>query len=54
MKFDQGNIEKLIRKSISEIGVEATWVEVISPLLIEVGDEWVRTGTGIESRTFLE
>ncbi|MEJ6627379.1 MAG: MerR family transcriptional regulator [Actinomycetes bacterium] len=53
MKFDQLNIEKLIRKSISETGVEATWIDVIAPLLTEVGDDWVRTGDGIEVEHFL-
>ena len=53
IKFDQGKIEKLIRKSISEKGVEATWIEVIAPLLNEVGDVWVRTGAGIEIEHFL-
>lgn len=53
MKFDQMKIETLIRKSISETGVEATWVEVIAPLLTEVGDDWVRTGDGIEVEHFL-
>lgn len=53
LKFDQGKIEKIIRKSFTEIGVEQTWVEVISPLLVLVGDEWVRTGTGIEIEHFL-
>lgn len=53
MKFDQGKIEKLIRNSISESGVEATWIEVIAPLLTEVGDDWVRTGDGIEVEHFL-
>ena len=53
LRFDQGKIEKIINKSIGEIGVERTWVEVISPLLVLVGDEWVRTGTGIEIEHFL-
>ena len=53
LKFDQGKIEKIIRKSFTEIGVEKTWVEVISPLLVLVGDEWVQTGTGIEIEHFL-
>ena len=53
MRFDQGKIEKIIKRSIGEIGVERTWVEVISPLLVLVGDEWVRTGTGIEIEHFL-
>lgn len=53
MKFDQINIEKLIRNSISAKGIEATWVEIIAPLLTEVGDDWVRTGVGIEVEHFL-
>ena len=53
LKLDQLKIETLIRNSISEIGVEATWLEVISPLLITVGDDWVRTGDGIEVEHFL-
>lgn len=53
MKFNQAQIEKLIRKSIADIGVEATWLEVLSPLLIEVGEVWVRTGNGIEVEHFL-
>jgi len=53
MKFDQANIEKLIKKSITEIGVESTWIQVIAPLLTEVGDDWVRTGNGIEVEHFL-
>jgi DNA-binding transcriptional MerR regulator len=53
MKFDQIKIEKLIRKSISESGIETTWVEIIAPLLTEVGDDWVRTGAGIEVEHFL-
>ena len=53
IKFDQGKIEKLIRKSIGEKGVEATWIEVIAPLLNEVGDVWVRTGAGIDIEHFL-
>jgi len=53
MKFNQAQIEKLIRKSITDIGVEATWLEVLSPLLIEVGEVWVRTGNGIEVEHFL-
>jgi DNA-binding transcriptional MerR regulator len=53
LKLDQQKIETLIRKSISEIGVEVTWREIISPLLVEVGDDWVRTGDGIEVEHFL-
>jgi MerR family transcriptional regulator, light-induced transcriptional regulator len=48
MKFDQANIEKLIRGSISKTGVAQTWQSVLVPLLTEVGNEWQRTGFGIE------
>jgi DNA-binding transcriptional MerR regulator len=53
LKLDQPKIEKLIRKSIAEVGVEATWLEVLAPLLNEIGEEWVRTGTGIEVEHFI-
>ena len=53
LKFEQLKIETLIRKSITDVGVEATWVEIIAPLLTEVGDDGVRTGDGIEVEHFL-
>ena len=52
MKFDQPKIEKLIRKSISDIGVEATWLEVLAPLLTKIGEDWARTGAGVEVEHF--
>ena len=48
LKLDQSKIENLIKKSVRDIGVEATWLEVLSPLLNLIGEEWVRTGVGIE------
>ena len=53
LKLDSPKFEKLIRKSIADIGVEATWLEVLAPLLNEIGEEWVRTGTGIEVEHFV-
>lgn len=53
LKFDQRKIENLIKKSIDKSGIETTWVEIIAPLLTEVGDDWVRTGVGIEIEHFL-
>ncbi|CAB4604510.1 MAG: MerR family transcriptional regulator [Actinobacteria bacterium] len=53
LKLDSLKFEKLIRKSIADIGVEATWLEVLAPLLNEIGEEWVRTGTGIEVEHFV-
>ncbi|MDA0259808.1 MAG: MerR family transcriptional regulator [Actinobacteria bacterium] len=53
LKFDQANIEKLLKKSIAEKGIEKTWTEVIAPLLTDVGNDWARTGIGIETEHFL-
>lgn len=46
--LDKSFIETVLRKDIAEHGVIASWTEVIVPLLVIVGDEWERTGTGIE------
>ncbi len=46
--LDKSFIETVLRKDIAEYGVIASWTEVIVPLLVIVGDEWERTGAGIE------
>ena len=46
--LDKSFIETVIRKDIADNGVIASWTEVIVPLLVIVGDEWERTGAGIE------
>jgi methanogenic corrinoid protein MtbC1 len=46
--LDKSFIETVLRKDIAENGVIASWTEVIVPLLVIVGDEWERTGAGIE------
>jgi DNA-binding transcriptional MerR regulator len=46
--LDKSFIETVLRKDIAEHGVITTWTEVIVPLLMIVGDEWERTGAGIE------
>ncbi len=46
--LDKSFIETVIRKDIADHGVIASWTEVIVPLLVIVGDEWERTGAGIE------
>jgi MerR family transcriptional regulator, light-induced transcriptional regulator len=46
--LDKSFIETVLRKDIAEHGVIASWTEVIVPLLVIVGDEWERTGGGIE------
>jgi MerR family transcriptional regulator, light-induced transcriptional regulator len=46
--LDKSFIETVLRKDIAEHGVITSWTEVIVPLLVIVGDEWERTGAGIE------
>jgi DNA-binding transcriptional MerR regulator len=46
--LDKSFIETVLRKDITEHGVIASWTEVVVPLLVIVGDEWERTGAGIE------
>jgi methanogenic corrinoid protein MtbC1 len=46
--LDKSFIETVLRKDIAEHGVIASWTEVVVPLLVIVGDEWERTGAGIE------
>jgi methanogenic corrinoid protein MtbC1 len=46
--LDKSFIETIIRKDIADNGVIASWTEVIVPLLVIVGEEWERTGAGIE------
>ena len=46
--LDRNFVESILRKDIEKYGVIDSWQEVIVPVLIIVGDEWARTGTGIE------
>lgn len=46
--LDRNFVESCLRKDIEKYGVIDSWQEVIVPVLIIVGDEWARTGTGIE------
>lgn len=46
--LDKSFIETVLREDIAEHGVIASWTEVIVPLLVIVGNEWERTGAGIE------
>jgi len=46
--LDRNFVENILRKDIEKYGVIDSWQEVIVPVLIIVGDEWARTGTGIE------
>jgi len=46
--LDHERIESTIALRIESHSVEETWHNVLVPLLVIVGDEWARTGEGIE------
>jgi DNA-binding transcriptional MerR regulator len=51
--FDRGIIETMIRREVVAHGVINTWNCILVPLLIQVGDQWAATGSGIEIEHFL-
>ncbi len=46
--LDRELIERTLAGHVESHGVEATWHAVLVPLLVIVGDDWARTGEGIE------
>lgn len=46
--LDAPFVEVALRKDIADHGVVTTWSEVIVPLLVIIGNEWEKTGAGIE------
>ena len=51
--LDISFVNEIIRREILANGVTATWVEILAPTLIKVGEEWSRTGLGISSEHLL-
>lgn len=51
--LDRTALEVALRGQVAEQGVEATWENVLVPLLCMVGDEWERTGEGIAAEHML-
>lgn len=51
--LDRTAVEMALRGEVAEQGVEATWENVLVPLLCMVGDEWERTGEGIAAEHML-
>lgn len=45
--LNRKSLDLEIRLQIEKHGVEATWVNVLVPLLCLIGDEWERTGEGV-------
>ena len=48
MALDGDSITSTLSALIEDHGVVETWNEVISPVLVAVGDRWARTGEGID------
>ncbi len=46
--FDVEYIESELRRDFAKHGVNSTWMQVITPVLVLVGKNWEETGKGIE------
>ena len=51
--LDVAFVNEIIRREILANGVTTTWVEILAPTLIKVGEEWSRTGLGISNEHLL-
>ena len=51
--LDISFVNEIIRREILANGVVVTWVEILTPTLIKVGEEWSRTGLGISNEHLL-
>ncbi len=48
MALDHGEICRLVQEAISEQGVVRAWEQLVTPVLVSLGERWAATGTGIE------
>jgi len=46
--FDIEFIENELRRDLAKYGVDSTWTQVITPVLVLVGKNWEETGKGID------
>ena len=46
--LDRNLSEQIIRSEFKVNGIAATWCNVLTPVLVIVGEEWATTGVGIE------
>jgi methanogenic corrinoid protein MtbC1 len=46
--LDRDLVTEIIRREITEHGIIAAWQDLIVPVLVMVGADWQRTGTGVE------
>jgi DNA-binding transcriptional MerR regulator len=51
--LDISFVNEIIRREILANGVITTWVEILTPTLIKIGDHWSKTGDGIGSEHLL-
>lgn len=48
MALDAGTVRTALERAVREQGVVGTWDDVLSPVLVAVGERWSATGEGIE------
>jgi hypothetical protein len=48
MALDAGSVRGALERSVREQGVVPAWQDVLSPVLVAVGERWAVTGEGIE------
>jgi MerR family transcriptional regulator, light-induced transcriptional regulator len=48
LALDATAVAEVLSESIEGDGVEATWDEVVRPVLVAVGEHWEHTGAGVE------
>jgi len=51
--LDRHSVDRLIRHEFDTAGIAQTWNEILVPLLIMVGNDWVETGGAIEMEHML-
>ena len=48
MALDAGTVRGALRRALHDYGVVPTWEDLLSPVLVAVGERWAATGEGIE------
>jgi hypothetical protein len=48
MALDSGSVRAALERSLVEHGPVATWTELLTPVLVAIGERWAATGEGIE------
>src|SRR5829696_7427910 len=48
MALDVRSVRTALERAVSELGVVPAWEDVISPVLVAIGERWAATGEGVE------